>query len=92
MTPPLETTIDVKVVPRSSKNEVVGKENGTYKIKLTAPPVEGKANDALIRLIGKKLGVPKRDVHISSGERSRRKSLTIQGLSAQAIERLLAGD
>ncbi|MEJ2589066.1 MAG: DUF167 domain-containing protein [Deltaproteobacteria bacterium] len=63
-----------------------------YKIKLTAPPVEGKANKALIRLIGKKLGLPKRDVHISSGAHSKLKSLTIQGLTAEAIERLLAGD
>lgn len=92
MTQHLEITIKVKVLPRSSKNEVVGKENGVYKVKLTAPPVEGKANNALVRLIGKKLGLPKRDVRISSGERSRVKFLTIQGLTSEAIERLLAGD
>ena len=57
---PKKTTIDVKVLPRSSKDEIVGKKDGVYKIKLTAPAIEGKANKALLKLLAKKLGLPKR--------------------------------
>ncbi len=47
---PQKTTIDVKVLPRSSKDEIVEKKDGVYKIKLTAPAIEGKANKALLRI------------------------------------------
>lgn len=92
MTQPVETTLKVKVLPRASKNALAGKENDTYKIKLTAPPVDGKANKALLQLLGKKLGRPKKDLRIISGERARLKSICIRGLSANAVERLLSGD
>ena len=84
-----KTQIQVKVLPRSSRNQVVGKENEVVKIKLTAPPVEGKANKALIELLAKKLGVARSNVEIVSGERSRSKSVRIHGLSQEEIDRLL---
>lgn len=89
MTAPLEATIRVKVLPRSSKNAVVGRHNGSYRIKLTAPAVEGKANKALFQLVSKKLDVPKRNLHIVSGQYARHKSIRIEGLSAQAVDWLL---
>ncbi|MDZ7697599.1 MAG: DUF167 domain-containing protein [Deltaproteobacteria bacterium] len=54
--------------------------------------MDGKANKALIQLLGKKLGRPKKDLQIISGERARLKSICIRGLSANAVERLLSVD
>ena len=81
--------IRIKVLPRSSKNQIVGRENGLYKVKLTAPPVEGKANRALIDFITKSLGLPKGSIEIVSGKRSRMKSLRISGCSLAEVENLL---
>ena len=83
------TNIRIRLIPRSSRNEIVGKENDVLKIKLTAPPVEGKANKALVQLLAKKLRVPKRDVEIVSGERSREKIVRVYGLSPGEIDRRL---
>lgn len=84
-----KTNIRVKVLPRSSKNQIVGQENGTFKVKLTAPPVEGKANKALIDLLTKRLGLPKENAEIVSGKRSRLKSVRIKGLSIEDVKNLL---
>lgn len=81
--------IRVKVVPRSSKNEIVGKVSDVFRVKITAPPAEGKANKALQQLLAKKLGVPTRDVEIVSGERSRVKSIRIHGRSPEDVEEIL---
>jgi uncharacterized protein (TIGR00251 family) len=75
--------IRVKVLPRSSRNEMAGKADGAYRIKLTAPPVEGKANKALINFLAKKTGLPKRKFQIVSGEHSRNKTVRIQTLSSE---------
>jgi uncharacterized protein (TIGR00251 family) len=80
-----ETIIKVKVLPRSSKSQIVGKEDDIYKVKLTAPPVEGKANKALKELFAKRLGIPKMNVEIISGEFSRVKSVRIHGLNINDI-------
>lgn len=82
--------IKVKLLPRSSRNHIAGKEEDRYKIKVTAPPVDGKANEALIKLLAKKLGIPGRDVEILSGHTSRLKTIRIQDLSPGDIsDRLL---
>ncbi len=73
----METVIQVKVVPRSSRTEIAGKTSGVYRIKLTAPPVEGKANKALINFLAKKTGLPKKQFQIISGEHSRHKTIRI---------------
>ena len=84
-----KTNIRIKVLPRSSRNQIIGQENGTFKVKLTAPPVEGKANKALSDLLAKKLGLEKGDVEIVSGKRSRLKSVRIKGLSIEEVKNLL---
>ena len=84
-----KTVIQVKVAPRSSRNHIVGEQKGVYKVKLTAPPVEGRANKALKELLAKKLGLPKGNIEIISGERSRTKSIRIYGLSLDGVERRL---
>ena len=84
-----QTTLDIRVLPRSSRNEIVGKQDDIYRIKLTAPAIEGKANKALISLLTKRLGLPKAKIQIISGERSRTKSIRIQGLPSDEVEALL---
>ena len=84
-----DAIIQVKVLPKSSRNQVLGKEGEIFRIKLTAPPLEGRANKALMDLLSKRLGVPKKDVEIVSGRRSRLKSVRIQGLTQADVNRLL---
>ena len=83
------TVIKVKVIPRSSRTEVLGKENDIYRMKLTDPPVEGKANKAVIELLAEKLGVPKREIEIVSGKTGRLKTIRIRGLAAGEVAQAL---
>jgi len=79
----------VKVIPRSSRTEILGKENDIYRMKLTDPPVEGKANKAVIELLAEKLGVPKREIEIVSGKTGRLKTIRIRGLAAGEVAQAL---
>ena len=78
--------LDVLVVPRSSKNQIVGEHDGRLKIQLNAPPVDGEANAALVQFLAKTLGLKKKDVAIVSGETSRRKRIRVNGISAAALQ------
>ena len=71
--------LSVKIIPNSSKNEIVGIIDNALKIKLDAPPVEGKANEKCIKFLSKLLNVPKTSISITSGERSKNKTLFIKG-------------
>ncbi|MEW6116679.1 MAG: DUF167 domain-containing protein [Nitrospirota bacterium] len=73
--------IEVKVIPRSSKKEIIGTVDATVKIKLTAPPVGGAANEQLIELLADRFGVKKSDITIMKGESSTRKTVKIRGYS-----------
>ncbi|MBI5880238.1 MAG: DUF167 domain-containing protein [Chloroflexi bacterium] len=77
--------IAVKVVPRASQNRVEGWHGDALKVRLTAPPVEGKANAALIALLAKALHIRQGNVDIIGGETSRLKRVRISGLSADDI-------
>ena len=84
-----QTIIKVKLIPRSSRNQIIGKDGDVFKVKVTSPPVEGLANKALIELFAKRIGVPKGSIDIISGKSSRRKSLRIDDLSLKEVtERL----
>jgi uncharacterized protein (TIGR00251 family) len=72
---------EVKVQPRSARNQINGEVEGVLKVKLTAPPVDGEANQALINFFSKSLGIPKKDVILLKGETSRNKLIEIKGLS-----------
>ena len=85
----VETVIKVKVIPRSSRTEILGKENDIYRMKLTDPPVQGKANKAAIELLAEKLGVPKREIEIVSGKTGRLKTIRIRGLKAGEVAQAL---
>ncbi len=76
----------VRVVPGASKNEIAGIQDDALKVKLTAPPVEGKANRACIEFLSEKLGVRKSAVSIESGEKSRKKMVSVDGLSRSELE------
>jgi uncharacterized protein (TIGR00251 family) len=81
-------TFRVKVAPRAKREGVVGTHGGALKIALTAPPVDGAANEALVALVAKLLGVPKRDVEIVRGASARDKTLRVTGATAAAIRTL----
>lgn len=83
--------LEILVQPRASRTRVVGPHGDRLKIQVAAPPVEGEANDALIRHVAGLLGVPRRDVEVLSGESGRRKALRIVGVEPSvALERLLS--
>jgi uncharacterized protein (TIGR00251 family) len=87
---PTGITVRVYVAPRSSTNKVVGVHNGALKVALTAPPIEGAANKALIEFFAKTLSVPRSAVKLISGETSRHKVLSVLGVGAQAaLKRLV---
>jgi len=71
--------ISVKVLPKSSQNKIVGDiESGSIKVKLTAPPVDGAANKALIAFLSKELKIAKSKIHILKGESSKNKIISIE--------------
>jgi uncharacterized protein (TIGR00251 family) len=79
----------VYVQPRASRNELAGVHDGRLRIRLTAPPVEGAANEALLRFLADWLEVPRSAVRIVAGDSSRRKRVVVTGLSPALTERLL---
>ena len=82
----------VRIQPRASKDEIAGEIAGALKIRLQAPALEGRANEALIEFLADLLKTPKGAVRILSGERSRIKRLEIRGVTKQQIERLITHD
>lgn len=82
----------VRVQPGASKDEIVGEIAGAIKIRLQAPALEGRANEALIEFLADLLKTPKGAVRILSGERSRVKRLEIRGVSKQQIDQLIVRD
>lgn len=83
--------IEVLVQPRASRSRLVGVHDGRLKIQLAAPPVDGEANAALIELLARLLGVPRRDLSLASGETSRRKTVDVLGVSMEAAGAALGG-
>lgn len=84
-------TLSVRVTPRASRDAVLAPVEGWLPVRLRAPPVEGAANDALIRFLAKALDVARRDIVILSGDTARMKRIRITGNPeqlAQALERL----
>jgi uncharacterized protein (TIGR00251 family) len=76
----------VKVRPGASRNQSEGCIEGVWAIRLTAPPVEGKANAALVEFLSSRLGIPKRDIEIVRGARGRLKTLSVVGLTEAEVE------
>jgi len=81
--------LDVRVQPRASRNEIVGVQGGALRVRLTAPPVDGAANEALIRLLAGELGVARRQVRIVAGATSRNKVVEVDAVTPDALRRIL---
>ena len=82
-------TITVKATPRANKNEIVGADADWLRVRLKAPPVDGKANDALVKFFAEFFYVPKSAVSIVSGDTARLKRVHISGLSSDAAQGLI---
>jgi uncharacterized protein len=82
-------TFTVRVIPRSSRSEIVGEYDGAIKVRLTSPPVDGAANAELIKLFAKKLGVARSAITIESGESSKTKRLRAAGVTAEELRSVL---
>ncbi|MGB8344158.1 MAG: DUF167 domain-containing protein [Ktedonobacteraceae bacterium] len=80
--------ITVRVIPRSSKNEIAW-EQGGLKVRLTAAPVDGAANEALIRLLAKQFGLHQRAIRVVRGATSRQKVLEMDGIAPDEVKRLV---
>lgn len=80
----------MQVVPRARVTEVVGRHGDAVRIRVAAPPVNGAANDALVRFIARRLEVPRSAVSIASGDASRRKTVIVEGIMTEtALQKLL---
>ncbi|HEY7585303.1 MAG TPA: DUF167 domain-containing protein [Candidatus Deferrimicrobiaceae bacterium] len=82
-------TLSVRVLPRSPRDEVAGLSEGAVRIRLTAPAVDNRANEALVRFLSQALGIPRRQVELLVGERGRRKLVRIHGMSSDEVYRRL---
>jgi uncharacterized protein (TIGR00251 family) len=78
-------TVSIRVVPRSSKEGVAGFEGGVVRIRLNAPPVEGKANEALFRFLAEAVGVPRSRITLIAGGRGRSKIVRVAGVTREAL-------
>ncbi len=86
-----EILLKVYLQPKSSKNEIIGSYRDGIKVKVTAPPVEGKANDALRQFLAKALGIAPSQIEILKGHHSREKTLKIEGVDGHEILDLFGG-
>ena len=78
-------TIDVRVIPRARTTASAGERDGAFLIRLAAPPVDGAANDALVSYLSDTFNIPRRAIRIVSGERSRHKRVSLEGVSAEEV-------
>ena len=84
-------TLRVRVQPRAARDGLGGEREGALVVRLTAPPVEGAANEALARFLGKKLGVAPTAVRVVSGATGRNKVVRVAGLDAASARERLEG-
>lgn len=81
--------LEIRVQPRARTNEIAGERGGVVIARVTAPPADGRANQALRRLIAREADVGVRRVQILSGAAARQKSVRVEGLSAQQLRAAL---
>ena len=83
------TSLRLRVIPGATRPGIVGRHGDAWKVRVTAPPEGGKANEAVVTLVAEALRVPRRDVEVASGRTSRDKVITLVGLTAEtAAERM----
>jgi len=81
-------SFSVAVVPRASRSEIIGEHDGALRIRIAAPPVDGAANDELIRLLAKTFSVPRGQVEITGGERGKSKTVCVIGGDSEILKTL----
>jgi uncharacterized protein YggU (UPF0235/DUF167 family) len=84
--------LNVRLQPRARANEIIGERGGAMIVRVTALPLEGRANAALCELLAARLGVPKRSVSVVVGSSSHDKVVEVAGLSAEEVRQRLASD
>jgi len=82
--------VSVHVQPRAARSEIVGLHGAALKVRLQAPPVDGAANEALVRLLAERLGVGRRSVRVIAGATSRAKTVEVDGTTEDAVRALAA--
>jgi len=82
-------SFSVRVTPRASANALAGQREGVLLVRVTAPPVAGKANDAVVALLAKALGVPRGEIHIERGASARTKRVSVPRDAEVALRRLV---
>jgi len=82
-------TFRVKVQPRASRNQLAGVMDGALRVRITAPPVDGEANEACLRFLAGLLGVPFKSVELISGHTGRNKTVRVTGRSARDIMNII---
>lgn len=82
---------NIHVVPRASKSEIIGEVEGNLKVRISAPPVDGAANEEVVRLLARTFGVVKSNVAIVSGQTSKTKRIRITGVTAAQLQTNLGG-
>jgi uncharacterized protein (TIGR00251 family) len=85
-----DVIFSVRVQPRASRDTIDGFREGALRVRLTAPPVEGEANEALVRFLAARLNLPRSAVRILSGHRSRTKRVAVRGTTVARVEALAA--
>ncbi len=87
---PNGATFQIRVHPRARKNAIVGEFGDALKVALTAPPIEGRANEAVLAFFAEFLNVPRSSVTIAAGQSSRNKVIRVAGVTAAQVEQRLA--
>jgi uncharacterized protein (TIGR00251 family) len=82
----------VRVVPRGKRDAIEGEFQGALRVRLTAPPVDNRANDALRRLLSERLRVPVSAVKVVAGARSRTKRVSVDGVTSERVLELVSGN
>jgi len=81
-------TLKVQVVPRASRSEIVGEQNGALRVRIAAPPVEGAANEELVKMLSRELKISRGSIAIIAGKRSKLKHLRVTGVDPNVLDRL----
>jgi len=84
--------LQIRVIPKAKRNSIEIGDDGLFKVRVTAVPERGKANDAVIALLSKLIGVPKRDIQIVRGHSARNKLVRVEGATAKQVIEKLSSD
>jgi uncharacterized protein (TIGR00251 family) len=81
-------TFKVRVVPRASRSEIVGEHDGALRVRIAAPPVDGAANEELVRLLARAFGVTRSEIAITAGQTAKLKTVRVTGVRPALLETL----